>query len=82
MSLDRLKAAAKKTVGSKQTAKAIERGAARLVYVARDADPAVIRQVVALAQARQVELVYVDSMTALGKACGIDVGAATAAVTE
>lgn len=82
MSLERLKAAKKKTVGTKQTTKAIERGQARVVFVARDADPAVTREVTAAAQARQVEIVYVDSMVALGKACNIEVGAATAAVVE
>lgn len=80
MSLERLKHAAKKTVGSKQTVKAIERGNARTAFVARDADPTVVRQVVAAAQAKQVELVYVDTMASLGKACGIDVRAAAAAI--
>lgn len=80
MSLERLKAARKKTIGSKQTAKAIQRGAAQVVFVALDADAAVTRDVVAAAQARNLEIVYVDSMAALGKACGIDVGAAAAAI--
>ncbi|BDG62214.1 ribosomal L7Ae/L30e/S12e/Gadd45 family protein [Caldinitratiruptor microaerophilus] len=82
MSLERLKAARKKTIGTKQTAKAIERGLARVVFVARDADTAVTRDVVAAATARHLELVYVDTMAALGKACGIDVGAAAAAILE
>ncbi|MCG0238212.1 MAG: ribosomal L7Ae/L30e/S12e/Gadd45 family protein [Bacillota bacterium] len=82
MSLERLKAAKKKTVGAKQTAKAIEKGLARVVFVARDADPAVTENVIAAAQARQIEIVYVDSMAQLGKACNIDVGAAAAAVVE
>lgn len=82
MSLERLRAAKKKTVGSKQTVKAIQRGAAKAVYVARDADAAVTREVVAVAQSRNMEVFYVDTMAALGKACGIDVGAATAAILE
>lgn len=82
MSLERLKAARKKTVGSKQTVKAIQRGAARAVFVAQDADGAVTREVLAALQGKGIEVFYVDTMVALGKACGIEVGAATAAILE
>lgn len=82
MSLERLKAAKKKTIGSKQTARAIERGAAQVVFVARDADEAVTREVLGAARARKLEVVVVESMSALGKACGIDVGAAAAAILD
>lgn len=82
MSLERLRAAKKKTVGSKQTVKAIQRGMAKAVYVARDADAAVTREVITAAQAKNMEVFYVDTMVALGKACAIEVGAATAAILE
>lgn len=82
MSLERLKAARKKSIGSKQTAKAMEKGAAKAVYVARDAEEHVVRDVIRIAQARGVELTYVDTMVLLGKACGIEVGAATAAILD
>ena len=35
-----------------------------------------------LAQKNDVPITYVDSMKKLGKACGIEVGAATVAITE
>lgn len=82
MSLERLKAARKKTIGSKQTAKAIERGTTQAVFVARDADEAVLRDVLAAARSKKIEVVVVESMSALGKACGIDVGAAAAAILD
>ncbi len=82
MSLERLKAARKKTIGSKQTAKAVERGVAQAVYVARDADESVTRDVLIAARARNIEVIFVESMVSLGKACGIDVGAATAAILD
>ncbi len=82
MSLERLKAARKKSIGSKQTAKAIEKGTAKAVYVARDAEEHVVRDVLRVAQAQGVELTYVESMVLLGKACGIEVGAATAAIID
>lgn len=82
MSLDRLKMAKQKTIGTKQTAKAVEKGQVSAVYIARDADEHVVRDLLRTCQLKQIEVVYVDSMAALGKACGIEVGAATAAVLE
>ena len=78
--LERLKAAAHRAVGTNQTTKAITRGAAELVFIAKDADRRVIGEVVAAAGARGLEVVEVDSMRELGRACGIAVGAAAAAI--
>jgi len=69
-------------VGTKQTTKAVENGTAAKVFVARDADPKLTGKIAALAKKHNVELVYVDSMKQLGKACGIDVGAAMAAIVN
>ncbi|MDB4895014.1 MAG: ribosomal protein family [Firmicutes bacterium] len=82
MSLERLKTARKKSIGTKQTAKAIEKGATRTVFVAKDAEEHVVREIVKIARERGLELILVDSMVALGKACGIEVGAATAAILD
>lgn len=82
MSIESLKAAKQRTIGSKQTAKAIEKGTARLVFVAKDADEFVTRDIIRACRERQVELIFVDSMAALGNACGIEVGAATAAIVD
>lgn len=75
-----LKSAKQKTVGIKQTQRALEKGFARRVYVAQDAEAPVVRPIIELCQNRRVELVKVASMTELGKACGIEVGAAVAAI--
>ncbi|MEW8976879.1 MAG: ribosomal L7Ae/L30e/S12e/Gadd45 family protein [Symbiobacterium sp.] len=82
MNLERLKAAHKKTIGTKQTVKAIAKGRARVVYVARDAEEHVIRGVIEAAREKGLEIQEVESMVALGKACGIEVGAAAAAILE
>lgn len=82
MPLERLKSARKKSIGTKQTAKAIEKGITRTVYVAKDAEEHVTREVVRLAREKGIELILVESMGALGKACGIEVGAATAAILD
>lgn len=82
MPLKRIAAARKKTVGSRQTLKAIQRGQARVVFVALDADRRVIAPIIESCLARGTPLVKVDSMRELGKACGIVVDCASAAVTE
>lgn len=71
---------ARKTVGTKQTLKALEQGRVIKVFIARDADERVVRPVVDLSREKQVELVFVDSMQELGRACGIQVGAASVAI--
>lgn len=71
-----------KVVGVKQTIKAIKAGSVRTVYIAKDADDKFIQPVKLLVEEESLELVYVDSMKELGKLCGIDVGAATAAVLK
>lgn len=69
-------------IGTKQTTKAVELGKAAKVFVARDADPKLTSKIVALAKKMGVEVTYVDSMKQLGKACGIEVGAAMAAIVN
>lgn len=79
---DQLKNARRKVAGMKQTMKALEKGEALAVFIARDAEEKICRPVAALCEARGVELHYVDTMQELGKLCGIKVKAATAAILE
>ena len=71
---------AKHVVGAKQIRKALTAGSARRVYLARNADPAITEPIIALCQHHCVEYAWVKSMTDLGQACGIEVGAAAAAI--
>ena len=66
-------------VGAKQLRKALNSGLARKVYLAQNADPAITEPIEALCQLKSVEYAWVKSMTDLGHACGIEVGAAAAA---
>jgi len=75
-----LKHAKLKTVGVKQTLRAIEKGSAQCVFIAEDADAHVTRPIIELCQNQQVEVVRVTTMLELGKACSIQVGAAVAAI--
>ncbi|MHB1128138.1 MAG: ribosomal L7Ae/L30e/S12e/Gadd45 family protein [Bacillota bacterium] len=82
MSLDRLKNAKKKTIGTKQTIKAILKGNAQTVYIARDAEPHVTEPLSKLCSEKGLETIYVETMAELGLACGIEVGSASAAIIE
>ena len=69
-------------VGAKQLKKALKNGAAKKVFLACNADPAITEPIVALCQCNCVDLAWVRSMTDLGHACGIEVGAAAAATVD
>ena len=66
-------------VGAKQLRKALNKGAARYVYLAENADPAITEPLEALCKVNKVSYAWVPTMQDLGRACGIDVGAAAAA---
>ncbi|NLW07515.1 MAG: 50S ribosomal protein L7Ae-like protein [Clostridia bacterium] len=82
MPYNRLLAAKKRAVGTKQTTKAVSKGLARVVYIARDAETRVTGPLVELCRQQGVEIIEVNSMKELGKACGIEVGSASAAILE
>ncbi|MHB1419796.1 MAG: ribosomal L7Ae/L30e/S12e/Gadd45 family protein [Bacillota bacterium] len=82
MSFDRLKNAKKKTIGTKQTIKAVQKGTAHVVYIARDAEPHVTEPLSKLCSEKGMEMIYVETMAELGQACGIEVGSASAAIVE
>lgn len=74
--------ARRKMVGTKQTLKALEKGEAVMVLLAGDADKKISAPVEALAGDKGIEIVYVETMSSLGKICGIKVKAAAAAIIE
>ena len=69
-------------VGAKQLRKALNSGTAERVYLAKNADPAITEPITTLCQLNSVAYSWVRSMTDLGRACGIEVGAAAAAVVR
>lgn len=77
-----LRAARRKVVGSKQTTKAIARGDAKLVFIAADADARLREDITRQATEQGIPVITIESMIAIGRACAIDVGSATAAVIE
>ena len=67
-------------VGAKQLKKAVKAGSARNVYLAENADPAVTEPLARLCTEHHIPITWVSSMADLGRACGIEVGAAAAAI--
>ena len=78
-----LELAEKRTVvGTKQLRKALNAGEVCKVFLAINADPAITEPLEALCQLKSVDYAWVRSMTDLGHACGIEVGAAAAAALD
>lgn len=71
-----------KIVGIKQLRKALSEGRAKKVFVAGDADPKLTGPILDQCRRDGVEVERVPTMAQLGKACGIEVGAAVAALLK
>lgn len=82
MSLEPLLSARKKTIGAKQTAKAVEKSLAKEVYWAADAETRVVDPILRICSSKNIPIIKIDSMKDLGRACNIEVGCAIAAIIE
>jgi large subunit ribosomal protein L7A len=82
MSYEKVTQASNVIIGTKQTIKAMKNREVRELIVADDADSRLTGEVLSIADENEIPVSKVDSMQKLGKACGIDVGAATAAIKE
>lgn len=72
----------KRVVGTKQVLRAVKNGQAAKVYLCKDADEYVYRQVESACEEHKVPVVLCDSMEALGKQCLIGVKTAAAAILK
>ncbi|WP_017754869.1 50S ribosomal protein L7ae-like protein [Calidifontibacillus oryziterrae] len=80
MSYEKVSQAKEIVIGSKQTLKAIKEKEVSEVIIADDADRRVTNKILLVAKENNIPIFRVDSMKKLGKACGIEVGAATVAI--
>lgn len=78
--LEKLREAPRKTIGTKQTLKALEKDRVSVVFIAQDAEEHVTTGLKELCQKKGIKVVPVATMKELGEACGIQVGAASAAI--
>lgn len=69
-------------VGSKQLRKAVAAGRARYVFLAENADPAITEPLARMCSQSNIQIAWVRTMAELGQKCGIEVGAAAAAVVN
>ncbi len=69
--------------GTNETTKAVERGLAKLVYIAMDVDPPeIVAHLPLLCEEKNIPYIYVKSKEELGKAAGIEVAAASACIID
>ena len=79
--LEQLKSA-EKVIGAKQVTRALKNASVSCVYLAHDAEPKVTEPIVRQCSQESVPVEMVDTMEQLGRACGIAVGSAVAAVLK
>ncbi len=72
----------KKVVGSKQVKKAVAKGAAKRVYLAKDAEPHIVKPIIEVCEQCGVDVEMIETMFELGRACGIEVGSAAVALLK
>ena len=79
--MDRIRSA-EHVVGLKQSRKMIEAGKAEIVFIARDADMHIVFPVEKLCREKNAEVVYVNNMKELAKACHVEVPTAIAVIVK
>ncbi len=81
--LERVRETGKIKKGTNETTKAVERGLAKLVYIAMDVDPPeIVAHLPLLCEEKNIPYIYVKSKDELGKAAGIEVAAASACIID
>ncbi len=79
--LEKIRETGKVKKGTNETTKAVERGLAKLVYIAMDVDPPeIVAHLPLLCEEKNIPYIYVKSKSDIGKAVGIEVDCASAAV--
>jgi len=69
--------------GTNEATKAVERGQAKLVLIAEDVQPEeIVAHLPPLCEEKKIPYIYVPSKKGIGEACGLQVGAAAAAVID
>ncbi|TCT14057.1 large subunit ribosomal protein L7A [Natranaerovirga pectinivora] len=71
-----------KVIGTKQTIRALDKGIAETLFVAKNAQKQVTLRALELAERQGIDVVFVDTMEELAKACEVEVETATAALIK
>ncbi len=79
--LEKVRETGKVKKGTNETTKSVERGLAKLVYIAMDVDPPeVVAHLPLICEEKNIPYTYVKSKSELGRAVGIEVDCAAAAI--
>jgi large subunit ribosomal protein L7A len=78
--LDLLRDPTRRIIGIKQVHKQIEKDNVQCVFVAKDAEERVLKTLLEACERMNIPIRRDHNMIELGRACGIDVGAAAVAV--
>jgi len=65
-------------VGARQSMKALIKGTTTEVYMADDSDEFIKKDFIRECAARNINIIRYETMTELGRVCGIEIGAAVA----
>ncbi|WP_336325210.1 50S ribosomal protein L7Ae [Halovenus sp. HT40] len=69
--------------GTNETTKTVERGNAELIYIAEDVQPEeIVMHLPEIADEKDVPYVFIGAQDDLGRAAGLEVGSAAAAITD
>lgn len=69
--------------GTNETTKAVERGTAELVLIAEDVQPEeIVMHLPELSDEKGIPYVFVDTQDDVGRAAGLEVGSAAAAIVD
>ena len=69
--------------GTNEATKAIERGIAKIVYIAEDVEPPeVVAHLPILCEERKIPYIFVPNKTQLGTASGLNIGSAAICIIE
>lgn len=69
--------------GTNETTKAVERGQAKIVFIAKDVDPPeIVAHLPVLCKEKRIPYMFVPSKAELGSAAGLDVSAASACIID
>lgn len=82
MALEALREAKQRTVGVKQTEKAVGRQAVDVVYIGKDAEERIVARLIELCREKGVATVCTETMADIGQACAIHVKAAAAGILK
>ena len=82
MSLDLIKDGKRRTVGTRETRKALEKGLLEGIFIAMDAEHRLVKPLIVAAKASGISIYYVETMKKLGAVCEVEVDTAIAGVLK